>query len=284
VKKREWSLLAGLCGVFVVVLIAGEVRAKHDQQEQYQAYTKYNGGQNETTLQTTSVSRQSTPLGDMDTVDFLSAIAKQSGVPTLVIVGSSASKGIGISDSTQTWYSLLIGNLRKKPDLAKLKAYNLSSYAATTSSLLSGKTLTQAIKQNPNVILLETCAVTDWYQGIPEKTSLSNLKLIVNRLQTALPDSRIVLYSPNPISSTPNSQGLTYNAYLTGEEKEIQSQGWDFIDVHSQMEDAVNQGTYQLSQLLTQQFYPNEEGDKLWEQAVLKGLQNVNQNKSQGQG
>lgn len=271
-KKRDWILLIALCGVFVVVLVAGEVKTKQQEHLQYQAYLTYSKAQNNTPLITTGSSPENMPLNDLDTVDYLNEIAKTS-TPTIVAIGSSGTAGVGITDPNATWFHLLTDALKQRPGLMKLKAYNLASASETTTSLLNGTQITQARDDKANVVLVETCAMTDWYQGVPEQTSLSNLKAIVSKVQGELPDSRIILYSPNPIVDTTNLLNLTYGDYLTNEKREAIQQKWDFIDVNGEMSATVSSGNYQLSQLITQTYYPSVQGDRLWEEDILKGLE-----------
>lgn len=191
----------------------------------------------------------------------------------IVALGSSGTKGVGVANPADAWFPQLVTQLTTQPGLKGLTGDDLGISAGSSASMLQTSVLNEAIQERPDLVLVETCAMADWAQGVPMTTHLENLDQLAKTLRGSLPNARVVFLSSNPIQTdSKNRIGLTYADYLQRERAHLQAEGYLYIDVEGAIRKALQEKHETVSNILADTYHPNAEGYQLWYQAVWDGL------------
>jgi lysophospholipase L1-like esterase len=285
-EKRNLYVWVPLLIAFVGVIVAGELKSRQDDAKQHELYLAYLKQQsnpstafsptsatepsNTDTTGGSTTSTQPSDTSKSDTViGWLRKRVEQNGQATIVALGSSGSIGVGVANPDDAWFGLLRKELTQDPELSKLRWVNLGGIGYTTSTLINQGVVQKAIAEKPDVVLLETCAMTDWIRNIPVTKTISNLDEMVGQIQNALPDARIILQSANPTTNLgKNVLGLTYTDYVNQVAQHIREKGWEYIDVYGQFEAMRVKDGKTLTQLVPDGYHPNEAGYSYWYTSV----------------
>ncbi|MFB6363172.1 SGNH/GDSL hydrolase family protein [Paenibacillus elgii] len=181
-------------------------------------------------------------------------------------LGSSVTSGSGSTGVNKTWVNKLYERLKKERGLEKLRYHNSGWGGYTTSRIVKEKKADVLIQQKPNVILFETCLLNDYGQNVPVETTKKNIELIIMHLHTELPDSRIILQSPNPRlhGEAKNKEGLSYEDYIRQTEEFIKSKGWEYINIYDAMNKELANLQTPLKDIMYDDAHPNDKGYDLW--------------------
>lgn len=205
--------------------------------------------------------RRITPVAAM-----LKAQASQNKNLVVSTLGSSVTAGSGSTGVDKTWVNKLYERMKKERGLEKLRYHNSGWGGYTTSRIVKEDKANVLIRQKPNVILFETCLLNDYGQNVPIETTKKNIESIVARLHTELPDSRIILQSPNPRlnGEVKNKEGLSYEDYIRQTEEFIQSKGWEYINIYDAMNKELAKTQTPLKDIMYDEAHPNDKGYALW--------------------
>ncbi|MFT8323139.1 MAG: SGNH/GDSL hydrolase family protein [Bacillus sp. (in: firmicutes)] len=191
--------------------------------------------------------------------------------PTVVLMGSSVTRGLGASSPDKTWSGLLKSFFQKtNPDLNFI---NLGVDGFKTTDLLN-ISLQIISNLNPDVILIETCLIND-FSMYTVSESTQNIETIVSKLKLAFPNVRIYLMPPNIIvhKNVRNSEGLLFNEYVSKVGDYIKLKGWNYIDFWNDYEKGYSSIGLTLEQTLIQdQIHPNDLGYELWFNAIRRNF------------
>ncbi|WP_303800723.1 SGNH/GDSL hydrolase family protein [Alicyclobacillus macrosporangiidus] len=191
----------------------------------------------------------------------------------MVALGSSGIKGVGVANPVDAWFPQLVTQLTTQPGLKGLTGDDLRISAGSSATMLQPSVVNEAIQQRPDLVLVETCAMADWVQGVPMATHLENLNQLVKTLRGSLPNARVVFLSSNPIPTDIKKRNdLTYDDYLQREQAHLQAEGYLYIDVEGAIRKALQEKHETVSNILADTYHPNAEGYQLWYQAVWDGL------------
>jgi hypothetical protein len=95
--------------------------------------------------------------------------------------------------------------------------------------------------------------------------TLDSLDQLMALLQRSLPDSRIIVISPNPaVKPNANAQKLMYSDYLNQTKEHILAKGWEFVDVYADMERQRQAANLPLEKILLDGVHPNSVGYGYW--------------------
>lgn len=222
--------------------------------------------------------RQISPV--VKTLEYEAAHNKTLSISTM---GSSVTGGMGASQKEKNWVSQLVQALKKQPGLSGLQFNNGGINGFSTQNLLDHNIPDRIIRQKPTVVLFETSLLNDYLQNITIETTNKNIETIVNQLKQGLPESRIVLLSPNPRrhGEVKNKAGLTYEDYIEGTKAFIEKNGWEYIDIYKGMNETLAKNKMNLDQVLSDATHPNDEGYEIWARIVteyfLKGPKRDNE-------
>jgi lysophospholipase L1-like esterase len=286
-EKRNLYVWVPLLIAFAGVIVAGEFKSRQEDAKQHQLYLAYlkqhgnpasadsalspttDSGHPDATGGSTTSTESSDHSLSIPVIGWLRQRVQQNGTATIVALGSSGSKGVGVANPDDAWFGLLRKELSQDPELSKLKWVNLGGSGYTTSTVINQGVVQKAIEEKPDVVLLETCAMTDWIRNIPVTKTISNLNEMVGQIQSALPDARIILQSANPTTNPgKNVLGLTYADYVNQVAQHIREKGWEYIDVFGRFEEMRVKDGKTLTQVVPDGYHPNEAGYRYWYTAV----------------
>lgn len=200
-------------------------------------------------------------------IDDLHYLMTKNGSATISTLGSSVTAGVGASDVSRTWSSLILSNLRIIDGLRKVTLNSNGFGGHTSGAILFDKNYEIVISQKPDIVLIETCIINDHDQSTPVAQTLQNIEKIRQIISSALPNAKIIMLSPNPrLEDKKNNLGLTFADYANKTKELILGKGWEFIDVTS---------TYQgkTKELITSDgIHPNDNGYKLWADTVMNNF------------
>jgi lysophospholipase L1-like esterase len=286
-EKRNLYMWVPLLIACVGVFVAGEFKSRQEDAKQHQLYLAYlkqqgnpssadsaltpapESGNTDKTGGSTSSTQSSDKSQSITVIDWLRKRVQQNGTATIVALGSSGSIGVGVANPDDAWYGMLRKELSQDPELSNVKWVNLGGIGYTTSTVINQGVVQKAIEVKPDIVLLETCAMTDWIRNISVTKTISNLDEMVDQIQSALPDARIILQSANPTANLgKNVLGLTYTDYVNQVAQHIREKGWEYIDVYEKFEEMRVKDGKTLTQVVPDGYHPNKAGYSYWYAAV----------------
>jgi lysophospholipase L1-like esterase len=194
-------------------------------------------------------------------IDDLQYYIARNGSVKISTLGSSVTAGDGATSKDKSWAGLLKSYLRNTDGLFKTEVISNGFPGYSSQTILSENKVDVVIAEKPDVVLFETSILNDHGQSVPIDKTLQNINTVVEKLRTSLPESKIIILSPNPkASDKKNSVGLMLADYAV-KTKELASQkGWDYIDVYN----GFLLKNADLNHVLTDGVHPNDEGYKIW--------------------
>ncbi|MEC0344806.1 SGNH/GDSL hydrolase family protein [Peribacillus frigoritolerans] len=184
------------------------------------------------------------------------------------LVGSNGTSGTGASKTSNSWAGRLEKSLRAdRDDLETLRFINHGHEGYSTVDLLEGKKVEAVIQDNPDLIILESSLITNHYQSLSLEQTKKDLESIMTKLQKELPNAKILIISPNPVtnSKTENSLGLNYLDYIQASEQVIKSNKWTYMNSKEEIEKKLKEKNMRLADILTNDnIHPNDQGHYIW--------------------
>jgi lysophospholipase L1-like esterase len=197
--------------------------------------------------------------------DFLEYKSLTQSTVTISVIGSSVTAGTGASIPSLSWAGRL-GNTRVTNN--NLKLINDGHGGYSTRDLIARNTIQPLIDSHPDLVIFETSLLNDHGQGIPINETINNINSIVNKIQTALPNTPIILISPNPSAKKQatdlNELKLSYQDYINASSKFIGQNNWNYIDAYSEMNQKIISTKTDLNTILSDGIHPNDNGYKIW--------------------
>lgn len=209
----------------------------------------------------------------LDDLRYFAAIKLQQEDDSYVKIstlGSSVTEGAGASDPSKKWSTLLFKYIKAQDDLFRFNLTVNGFGGYNSREILAYDKVDLVIKQNPNLILFETCMLNDHGEGIPIQESLKNITKIVNKFHKKLPNAKVILISPNPKGlgkDVPNVLGLYMDDYNSAIKKYIHKQGWDYIDVYGSFQKEYKN---KIDSVLSDGIHPNDLGYRFWFETLEK--------------
>lgn len=203
-------------------------------------------------------------------VDFLYLKLETKNHAKIAVIGSSVTAGSGASNYKYSWVGRLENNLSKKNQkFNTLEFVNHGKRRYSTTDLLEHGIVENLIHNQPDLVIFETAIINNHGHSIPMEQTLHDIKTIVKMVETRLPQSKIIVTSPNPISAraagkAQNEIGLSYHDYLLKTKQFIESNGWSYVDVYEGMEEVRKKEGFQLDEILKDGIHPNDKGYQFW--------------------
>lgn len=203
-------------------------------------------------------------------IDYLIFRSLISGKAHMTVTGSSVTRGSGSSHPSKTWRSLIEKNLQNShPALRQLTVSNHGYSGYTSVDLLQGDVTTPIIEEQPDVLFIETSVINNHNKNVTLADTFSSLDQLHQLYTKALPETRIVLLSPNPCTENKfgpilNQLKLKYTDYITETETYIRNQGWTYFDTHGAMLTYMSSKKVLLPSILKDGIHPNDQGYKIW--------------------
>ncbi|MFP3125350.1 SGNH/GDSL hydrolase family protein [Ectobacillus funiculus] len=206
-------------------------------------------------------------------IDFLRYTSYKNGSAKIVALGDSVTYGVGASPEgndhlNHSWVGLLqnyVGSNVK--GIRNVKIVNKGFPGHTTSQLLKENRINEVIAEQPDIVIFEVCLLNNQRKSVSLEQTNADIKNIVNTIHKQLPETLIVLQSPNPSTTRvkANKLGLTYQDYLDSTKTYVTSKGWYYIDIHTAYEKAIHTKKLPLEQtLIADGVHPNDIGYKIW--------------------
>lgn len=184
------------------------------------------------------------------------------------LVGSNGTSGTGASNSLNSWAGRLEKSLRAdRDDLEKISITNHGHEGYSTEDLLEGKKIEAVIQDEPDLIIFENSLINNHNQSLSLEQTEKDLENIMTKLQKELPDTKILIISPNPVanSKTENSLGLNYLDYIQASEQVIKTNKWTYINSKEEIEKKLKKKNMRLADILTNDnIHPNDQGHYIW--------------------
>ncbi|WP_201009127.1 SGNH/GDSL hydrolase family protein [Paenibacillus glycanilyticus] len=271
---KKIAIIIGI--IFVCAAFAITIKIGIDRQERVQTSIKRQEEllekaeveqEKKRKLEIAALAPNGSPRSYIDDIRYSNA--KQDNQPfRLAALGSSVTFGTGASDSKSTsWFPMLVKDLKKVDGYTSI-FYSNDGYGGYTSGMLlkEGK-VDELIKQKPNMVLFEICVLNDVGQSVPLDETLRNIENVVDLINKNLPDTKVVLLSPNPmLVEGKNNQNLTLADYVDGAKQLANKKGWDFIDIYEE----IKQKKVDMKDYLSDGVHPNDKGYKLWFDLLIK--------------
>ncbi|MFS0603752.1 SGNH/GDSL hydrolase family protein [Peribacillus frigoritolerans] len=184
------------------------------------------------------------------------------------LVGSNGTSGTGASNPSNSWAGRLEKSLRAEyDDLETLSFINHGHEGYSTEDLLEGKKIEAVIQDNPDLIILENPLINNHYKSLSLDQTEKDLENIMTKIQKELPNTKILIISPNPVANgkTENSLGLNYLDYIQASEKVIKTNKWTYINSKEEIEKKLKKKNMRLADILTNDnIHPNDQGHYIW--------------------
>lgn len=188
-------------------------------------------------------------------------------------LGSSVTAGAGATTVDDNWSSLLLSHIRRQDDLFRVSLMSNGFGGYSTRALIEEKKVQTIVDQAPDLVILETSILNNHGQSLSLKETLNDLNTIVTSLEKSLPDSKIILISPNPkgeAKDTENSIGLTMRDYSGATQEYILEKGWEYVDIFNAFE---KQYGNTIDTVLRDGVHPNDNGYKFWANTLIKAFE-----------
>lgn len=210
-------------------------------------------------------------------MQYLQSLSKRNGKLTIAVIGSSVTKGSGSSSPRMSWASKLEQYLRKTDKMNGTRMqflnYGFSGYKA--EDLLKKGKVDQLIRKKPDFIIFETCIINNYRQSSPLADTNDYIDQIINKISRTLPNTEILIISPNPIRSlTKNKIGLTYEDYQMATKRHIEQEGYHYVNIHKEMNKYLENRNENISYYLADDIHPNDHGYNIWYQILLNYILN----------
>lgn len=188
---------------------------------------------------------------------------------TISILGSSVAAGHGASKPELTWFKMLEKKIQSSNiDLRRVSIRNHGVGGYSTSDIIDHDVTDLVIQDKPDLVIFETSLLNDHGQSLSLRTTNDNISAVVSDLKKALPDTKILLISPNPAwgkDDKLNRFGFTYDDYLNETEKFIKGNGWLYANTSNLMLDKMKKEKVSIEDVLGDDgIHPNDKGYEIW--------------------
>ncbi|MED4694887.1 SGNH/GDSL hydrolase family protein [Peribacillus frigoritolerans] len=201
-------------------------------------------------------------------IDYLQFKSLTQDKVIVSLVGSNGTSGTGASNSSNSWAGRLEKSLRsERDDLETLGFINHGHDGYSTKDLFEGKKIEEVISDNPDLVIFENPLINNHYQSISLEKTEKDLKNIMAKLQKDLPNAKILIISPNPVSNskTENSLELDYLDYIKSSEGVIKNNKWTYMNSMNGIERKLKEENMRLADILTNDnVHPNDQGHYIW--------------------
>ncbi|MDZ5607026.1 SGNH/GDSL hydrolase family protein [Bacillus pseudomycoides] len=212
---------------------------------------------------------------DKSVINFLEHISSTKGKVKIVALGDSVTFGIGAFTEKGSRFSNAWGGLLAKylnNDVANIRnatVINKGFPRRSTSELLKEKRVDEVIRENPDLVIFEVCLFNNQSKAVSLAQTNLDIDTIVSQIQTKLPNTLILIQSPNPSTSRTDKRtnriGLTYQDYLTSTKEHIKNKEWHYIDTYKSYQEILNKKHLQLEEtLISDGIHPNNKGYMVW--------------------
>lgn len=212
------------------------------------------------------------------TIDFLLYKALTQENVVIAAVGSNGTAGSGASHPSKTWPELLERGLRLEfPELKNLKITKRGYEGYTTTDLINSGKINDVIAGQPDLVILENAVLNNYNQSISLEQTNQEIENLVTSLQTGLPNSKIMLLSPNPIvnSENRNNLKLTYLDYLDESMEKITEKKWPYMDSNGEILTKISKENIVLADIMaSDHFHLNDRGYYLWYEVIVDFIKN----------
>lgn len=200
-------------------------------------------------------------------------IKEDKTIATISLLGSSVTEGFGASDESLSWAGLL------ESSLEDVQVINRGKGGYSTKDILENKMYQNVIKDNPDIIIFETSLLNNHGQALTLKETRETLEKIMNEFNKSLPDTKVLLISPNPSSLKLDKQlynklGFTYDDYIQDTTELIKSKKWYYLDSYSEINKKLRKDNVTLKSVLTDGVHPNDKGYKMWFEIIYNYIKN----------
>ncbi|WP_258831570.1 SGNH/GDSL hydrolase family protein [Peribacillus frigoritolerans] len=184
------------------------------------------------------------------------------------LVGSNGTSGTGASNTSNSWAGRLEKSLRANRDeLETLSFINHGHEGYSTDDLLEGKKIQAVIQDDPDLIIFENPLINNHYQSLSLEQTQKDLESIMTKLQKELPNTKILIISPNPVANVKmeNSLGLSYLEYIQASEQIIKTNKWAYLNSKEEIEKKLTKKKLRLADILANDnIHPNDQGHYIW--------------------
>lgn len=266
VKKS--AIITGIvfiCAVFAITIVIGINRQEKVQaaiQKQDEILIKAEAEANKKAEQELAALAPNGSLRSyIDDIRYQQALNDHNRPYRIAALGSSVTAGTGASDPSKSWFSLLVNDLKNVDGHTSISYTNAGFGGYTSGELLSERKVDRIIELRPDMVLFEICVLNDLGEFVPIDETLKNIETVVDLIKEKLPDTKVILLSPNNIIGSGKTQiGLSLSDYVEGAKKLAKEKNLDFIDVYGEF---VSRAT-DLNDYLSDGIHPNDKGYELW--------------------
>ncbi|WP_349727918.1 SGNH/GDSL hydrolase family protein [Peribacillus frigoritolerans] len=267
-KKYGLILIAGIC---LAVLVFGHLHWKNISQiagiEAREAATK---AKEKETAERDALIRSLKPENNKQQplIDYLHYKSLTQDKVIVSLVGSNGTSGTSANNASKSWAGLLEKSLRAdRDDMETLRFINHGHEGYSTEDLLKGRKIEAVIQDDPDLIIFENSLINNHYQSLSLEKTEKNLVSIMTKLQKELPNTKVLIISPNPVanSKTENSLGLNYLDYIQASEQVIKNNKWTYMNSKEEIEKKLKKKNMRLADILTNDnIHPNDQGHYIW--------------------
>lgn len=201
-------------------------------------------------------------------IDFLRYRALTQGHAVISVLGSDVVNNSGVSNISNSWSELLKSKLKfdyKELEMLTMNIHGNAGYS--TSDLVKSGKIAQILQNQPDLIIFETPLINNFEQSISIEKTNNDLNQIMSSLQKELPDAKIIIMFPNPITNNENKNllNLKYLDYIRESGKMIRQNRWPYVNSIEEIEKKLKHENSLLVDILTKEYYYlNDEGNVLW--------------------
>ncbi|WP_185970873.1 SGNH/GDSL hydrolase family protein [Alkalicoccobacillus porphyridii] len=213
--------------------------------------------------------------GEVSYLDYLQYWALTHNEVRMAVIGSSVTNGKGASSKDKNWPNLMLQNIQASDEsLANTSLSNFGVNGAMIQDLLDNGTFDKLIKEKPDFIIIESSILNSHRKNESLEDTNEAITTAHRLVSEALPTSKILFTSPNPatikLDTDINDIGLIYQEYLESTENYIMSQGWNYVDIYTDIHSEIDEKGLTLEQTLDDGLHPNDLGYQIWAEKLIQ--------------
>ncbi|MCU9612387.1 SGNH/GDSL hydrolase family protein [Caldibacillus lycopersici] len=216
--------------------------------------------------------------GTMSYLNYLEYLSITEKSVKIAVIGSSVTKGSGASKQEYQWPNQLIHYLKRLPgkDFSKLSLHNYGVSRFKAKDLIANRQVDKLIFEKPKLVIFETSVINNFRQSTPMNDTLFYIEELLRTIQEGLPDAKILVISPNPISDKgKNKSGYFYQDYLEETGQFIVKNGYDYINMYEGINQYLSKEKLSLNNILADGIHPNDEGYRIWFEVLRNYLEHM---------
>ena len=218
--------------------------------------------------------KQSAKTKNQTLADRASYLTLKNGEVKILLVSSSMPVNEEKLEAYSLWGDLLEDSFNKLEHV-EVRVKNESHCSSAKTEMIGKEKLEEVIQSQPDILFFEICLPSEGEARGSLEVFQEQVDGAMNGLKKELPDTLIVVQTPNPFINyeiIKPAAGSSYDEYNAEMKKYIEENGWNFIDTYYLMEAKMEERGLTYKELLAEQAAPDTLTFELWSEMVTENL------------